>query len=314
MPEISDPRERPAPSANAGTHDRAAYRPWLMSVGALTLAFIWPLVRLAQLAAGHAEYSHILIVPAVSAFLLWRIRSQPFTRRRDAATGVAAAVVALALLLGYARLARDGTALATADALALTTGAYVAGVVAVTAWVMGRAFLRHAAFPLAFLVFMVPIPDRLVVPLESFLQYGSAAVAYALLSLVGTPVLREGLLFHVPGISIEIAPECSGIRATLALFITSLVAGYVLLRSNRNRVLLAALVVPIALLRNGFRVFTIAEMCVHLGPQEIDSPIHHKGGPLFFVLFLIPFLVILRWMMNTEKEKSEPAPPPASEP
>jgi exosortase/archaeosortase family protein len=54
-------------------------------------------------------------------------------------------------------------------------------------------------------------------------------------------------------------------------------------------------------LRNGFRIFTIGELCVHIGPEMIDSPIHHKGGPLFFALSLIPFFILLTWLHRSER-------------
>ncbi len=60
-------------------------------------------------------------------------------------------------------------------------------------------------------------------------------------------------------------------------------------------------VIPLAVLRNGFRVFTIGELCVHIGPQMIDSPIHHQGGPLFFILSLVPFLLLLYLLIRSER-------------
>ena len=65
------------------------------------------------------------------------------------------------------------------------------------------------------------------------------------------------------------------------LFITSLVAGYFFLRSPGKRTALTLAVVPLALLRNGFRIFTIGQLCIHIGPEMINSPIHRRGGPCF---------------------------------
>jgi exosortase/archaeosortase family protein len=60
-------------------------------------------------------------------------------------------------------------------------------------------------------------------------------------------------------------------------------------------------VIPLALLRNGFRVFVLGELCTHIGPQMIDTPIHHQGGPLFFALSLIPFFLLLVWLRKSER-------------
>jgi exosortase/archaeosortase family protein len=85
-----------------------------------------------------------------------------------------------------------------------------------------------------------------------------------------------------------------------------------LLRRPWKRAVLCLAVIPLALLRNGFRVFVLGELCVHVGPQMIDSPIHHHGGPLFFVLSLVPFFLLLYWLKRTEA-KDAALPPPNSD-
>src|SRR3989441_5536758 len=91
-----------------------------------------------------------------------------------------------------------------------------------------RAF-RKGLFPVLFLFLMVPIPDSLLSQVIFWLQSGSAEVSHALFELLGVPVLQEGFIFSLPGINIEVAKECSGIPSSLALFITSLLAGHLFL-------------------------------------------------------------------------------------
>jgi exosortase C (VPDSG-CTERM-specific) len=148
---------------------------------------------------------------------------------------------------------------------------------------------------------MVPFPVALRTALETFLQYGSAAVAYGFFKLSGMAVFRDGLVFQLPGFSLQVAPQCSGIHSSVALFITSLVAGYLFLRTPWKQATLAIAVIPLALLRNGFRVFTIGTLCVRVGPEMIDSYIHRHGGPIFFVLSLVPFFLLLLWLAKSER-------------
>jgi exosortase C (VPDSG-CTERM-specific) len=166
---------------------------------------------------------------------------------------------------------------------------------------LGPETMRRATFPLTLLLFIIPFPDPLLQAIVSFLQHRSADVAAGLFSLSGMPFLRRDTFFRIPGMLLEVAPECSGIRSTLVLFITSLVAGYLFLRSPWRRAALAIAVVPLALLRNGFRVFAIGELCVHVGPEMIHSPIHKRGGPLFFALSLIPFFLLLLWLRRNDR-------------
>ncbi len=131
------------------------------------------------------------------------------------------------------------------------------------------------------------------------------AVAAALLFAVsGSTVFREGLVFQLPGITLQVAQECSGIRSSLVLFITSLVAGKLFLQSPWRKLFLTAFVIPLAIVRNGFRVFTLGWLCVHISPNLIDSPIHHRGGPLFFLLSLVPFFLFLLWLRRGEGQRS----------
>ena len=142
--------------------------------------------------------------------------------------------------------------------------------------------------------------------IEAGLQQGSAAVANVFFTIADTPMVNDGLVFRLPGIQIEVAPECSGIHSTVVLFITSLLAGHYFLRRPWKRVVLCLIVIPLALLRNGFRVFVIGELCVHVGPQMINSVIHRRGGPLFFLLSLIPFFYLLFYLRRGDQSKPEP--------
>jgi exosortase C (VPDSG-CTERM-specific) len=164
--------------------------------------------------------------------------------------------------------------------------------------------LRPLVFPLGFLIFMVPMPTHLLTLVESVLQHGSATAALVMFEIAGTAVFRHELIFQLPGIALEVAPECSGIRSTLALFITSTAAAYLYLRTPWKRVALVAVVLPLALLRNGFRVFVIGELCVHISPDMIHSYIHRHGGPIFFLLSLIPFSIVLWLLVRSERKRS----------
>ena len=69
--------------------------------------------------------------------------------------------------------------------------------------------------------------------------------------------------------------------------------------------MLVLVVIPLALLRNGFRIFVIAQLCVRIGPQMIDSPIHRHGGPVFFVLSLVPLFLLLVYLSKRELRKEQ---------
>ena len=272
----------------------------LALVGALlVVGYSGVLFRLARLAWSSDLYSYILLVPLISGYLVWIQRKQLARPAEPSpALGVCAGALGVALLLLDSNSESGPSAV---DSIALGTASLLLVGTAAAAWLLGSACLRRLAFPLGFLALMVPIPTPIVGRIEHLLQAGSAAVAYTFFRISGTPVYFERLAFQLPGISIEVAPECSGLRSTLALLMTSLVAAHLLLRSNWRRTALIAAVIPLALLRNGFRVYVIGQLCVSIGPEMINSYIHRRGGPYFFLLSLVPLLAVLLVLMKSER-------------
>jgi len=273
----------------------------------LLAAFARPLFGLINYAAGSELYSYILLIPFVSAYLLYLRRDQ---LPKTLVTGVPLAVVSLAAGLGVLVLiywldfVRQRPS--DNDRLALLTLSFLCLLAAGGFFFFGRGWMRAAAFPLAYLIFMVPMPDAMADALETASKYASAEVANLLFHLSGTPFLRAGLIFQLPNITIEVAQECSGIRSSWVLLMTSILAANLFLKTRCRRFALIALVIPLAILRNGFRILVIGLLCVNVGPQMIHSLIHRRGGPLFFVLSLIPFFLVLWWLRKGDVRTRQP--------
>jgi exosortase C (VPDSG-CTERM-specific) len=311
------PNKVPA-QPTTGTRDTPVSNPvalrWLaLAAIALIVCFSGPLYHLVGFALKNDLYSHILLVPFVSLYLIWIKRPelpQPSAPNRlIAGIFLALGIIVLAVSWGASP---SGMGMAEDDYLAPRILSFLFFLIGTAAWMLGRATLRTVAFPLAFLIFMVPFPTVVRSGLETFLQHGSAEAANVLFKLGGTAVFYRDLLFSLPGINLEVAPECSGIRSTLALFITSVIAGHIFLRTPWKCAVLTLAVIPLAIVRNGFRIFTIGELCVRISPDMINSYIHRKGGPIFFVLSLIPFYFLLRLLAKSEPSRQEPmSTPPA---
>ena len=280
---------------------RAQNQKFALAVAVLVLAFAVPLWKLFRFAIADDFYSYIPLLPLVSGYLAW-LQKSTLSDRSEPARGLAALfwLAGGAALAGYFWISRSAPAPGLENRLAPVTLAWLLFLTSAGCWFLGGARMRALTFPFGLLLCMIPFPTALRDGIEIALQHGSAAVADWLFTLAGLPFLREGMLFNLPGISMKVAPECSGIHSTWILFITSLVAGQMILRHPWKRAVLCLAVIPLALLRNGFRVFVLGELCVHIGPRMIDSPIHHRGGPLFFVLSLVPFFLLLYFLKKTE--------------
>jgi exosortase len=148
---------------------------------------------------------------------------------------------------------------------------------------------------------MIPLPDAAIYRIETASVFASADVSAWLFRATGTPLLRDGTILALPGIVLRVAQECSGIHSSWVLFITSLVASHLFLHSPWRRLILVTFVIPLAIVRNSFRILVIGLLCVHVGPHMIDSVIHHRGGPIFFALSLIPLVLLLAWLRRQER-------------
>jgi len=266
--------------------------------------FAMPLTGLARLTLHSELYSHILLIPFVSVYLGWVNRNNlPPDSNPDRKLASLPFATGLLLLVSYYFSPRWGLELVPVDSLAWTTLSFLCLFVAVCFSCVGKSALRSLAFPLAFLIFCVPFPVFVRDAIEAFLQHRSADAAELLFGLVGTPLLRNGVDFQLPGFRLQVAPECSGIRSTLVLFISSLVAGYLFLRTPWKRALFALVVIPLGIFRNALRIVTIGELCVRVDPSFIDSAIHRRGGPVFFIISLAPFLLLLYCLRKTDVRK-----------
>jgi exosortase C (VPDSG-CTERM-specific) len=290
----------------AGRLSPAGLRRLVVAMAVLLICFVAPLCHLAVFAAGSALYSHILLVPLISAYLVWlRRRSLPADPDPPRQLAGFALITGVMVLAGYWLAVGSAVTLSEEDSLALTTLSFVLFFVGVCCLFIGREMLRVIAFPLVFLFVMVPFPTFLREWIELMSQHGSAIAADAMFRLSGMPIVWEGLGFQLPGIQLHVDPECSGIHSSLVLFLTGLLAGHLFLRKPWSRVVLAVAVIPLALLRNGFRIFVIGQLCVHIGPDMLYSAIHRQGGPLFFALSLVPFFLLLMVLRKLDRAVKE---------
>jgi exosortase C (VPDSG-CTERM-specific) len=263
--------------------------------------FLW---TLGHFALGSQLYSYLLLIPFVCAYLFNTVAT-PLESREPAVAQASALLVVEGLLLlawlgGRPEDPQAGLAL---GALCLVVAIWICALLS-----LGWQGCRQRLFPLVFLLLIAPLPTSMEAGLETLLQHGSAEVADLLFHVSGLTYFRDELSFQLPGIRLLIAPECSGIHSSIVLFVVSLVAGFLFLSSAWKRALLTVLVLPLALLRNGFRVWVLGELCVHIDPSMIDSPIHHHGGPIFFAISLVPFLWLLYLLRKSEQQGTARTP------
>lgn len=257
-------------------------------------------------------HSHIILVPPVSAWILWNIRASAPTDYRISWHWAVLLVVSGGLLMVLSSSADAVVSWSRNDLLAARVAAFLSFAYAGGFVFLGCQWMKAVAFPACFLLFLIPLPDPAVAVFEVGLMRASATVSAALFHLMGVPVFRNGQILELPGMVLEVAQECSGIRSTWVLLITGTLASYLLLESSWKRLLLIAVVVPLGILRNGARIVVIGYLCVRHGPEMIDSWIHSEGGPYFFLASLVPLFGVLWWLRRKERSVHAPNEPQAA--
>jgi len=261
---------------------------------AISVALFWnPLRAIASLSWTDDRYSHLLLIPVISALLLYLERVKIFSLPKDRLGA------GFPLLLGAAAIyAISFTRLAASERLTLAILSTAMVWTAIFAFCYGSRALRAAAFPLGFLAFMVPIPESVLNWMVHVLQTASADVSAVLFHAIGMPSFRRGFRFLLPGLQIEVATECSGIRSTTALVLASVLAGYVLLRSPSRRIVFTLAAIPIGIFKNAVRIVSLSYLGVYVDRAYLEGKLHHQYGGLVFsslsMLLVIPLLMLLR--------------------
>jgi len=272
-----------------------------MFAGALLLLFFSHLQQLILFSFSQEHYSHIVLIPFVSLYLFFGDRKQVFSRvHYSTRTGV---TLVVAGILIYLVTLNWGQQLNQNDFLCLIMVSFLAALLGGFISCYGISAIRAASFPLLFLLFMIPIPSPLLDRIVSELQWGSAWATAWLFTLTDVPFLREGLIFALPGLTIEVAKECSGIRSSMALVICGFLAGHFFLRRGWQKGFLMLVIVPLTVLKNGVRIVTLSLLYIYVDEGFMTGNLHQRGGIVFFLMalaFLMPLLWILRRIGETK--------------
>jgi len=263
---------------------------------AASIAIFWrPLTALVHFALENGNASHVLLIPFISGLVLFHERKQIF-HCVSYDFLVAGILFFLAIFLNGWAL-RSGANWSLANRLTVYTLALVLVWIAGFSFFFGRVALNTGRFPFLFLFLSVPLPDFLLNQIVFFLQKGSTEITAALFDLTGVLYLREGFVFHLARVNIEVARECSGIRSSMALFTLGMLVGHFALRSFWRQSSFVLFGIFVMIVKNGVRIVTLTLLATYVDPQFLYGNLHREGGVVFFVLGLLMLLPIL-WLLQ----------------
>lgn len=223
------------------------------------------------------NYSHGFVVPAAFVWMVWERRDK-LEHARISPRFWALGIVMLALVQLVVGTWGAENFTAHSSFLVLLCGMVL--------FLAGSAVFRIVAFPLAWLLFMIPLPAIVFYAITFPLQLVASRMAVGILDLIGVPSMREGNVLYLANFTAGVAEACSGIRSLMSILAFAVLIGYLLKMSARSRWLLAATSVPIALVINSARVAVTGLIGNYWGSQHAEGFFHTFSGWILFVVCL----------------------------
>ena len=256
-------------------------RLWVWSViliGLILLLYAEVIKSLVVQWGTDADYGYGFFVPLFSGYILWRARERwTKVEIKPSNFGFVVIVGAIALLL----LGSLGAELFTSRFSLLVL---LAGMILFLA---GWKMLRAVSFPLGYLIWMIPMPVIIYNQITFPLQLIASRFATAWLELAQVPVLRDGNILIMSNYSLEVVEACSGIRSLMTLMALAVAYGYLVSPRRWVRYVLAAFMVPIAIVTNAIRIMGAGLMAHRFGPAAAEGFLHQFSGWAIFLAALL---------------------------
>jgi exosortase len=242
------------------------------------------------------NFSHGFLVPLFSLFLVWQ------DRKRLSELPLRPSWFGLVVMAGAMMQLVVGTLGAE---LFLSRSSLILLIAGMVIFFLGWGYFRALLFPIGFLFLMIPIPSILFNQITIPLQFLASTMAGGLVEWLGVPVLRQGNIIQLPGMTLEVAEACSGIRSLMSLTTVAVIYAYFLETKLLPRVLLSISAVPIAVIANGLRVTGTALLAFYWDKEAAEGFFHNFSGWLIFVLSLL-MLFGLQGLMGWVRKRRQP--------
>ena len=231
-------------------------------------------------------YSHGFLVLLVSGFFAWQaLRGiEPSEERYPAPYQKGLFVFAFGLLI-YA----IGFITLFPFLMALSFLFTLSGLIL---YFYGKPLMNTLLFPIAYLIFAIPLPAELLDLLGYQLQALSARYPTALLALLGIPVTRVGAEIHLADAAFTIGLPCSGMNSLIALLALAVLFIYLLQCSWYRKLALLCSAVPIAIFANITRVTALLLIAYRYGAEAATGFYHTLFSPLLFIIAFICLIAL----------------------
>jgi exosortase len=256
------------------------------------------LAALIRLAYIDDRYVYILLAPLISVLLFVRVWKKLSSVSRYCPTlGIPLVLSGVVLFL---KTNREPLVGAGAGCPPMSIAAIVFFCVGSFISFYGPEGFRISIAPWCFLSLVAPLPASLLDRLVVFMQDQSANVASISFQFIGIPAFRNGVRFSLPGIDIEIAQQCSGIRSAIALVLATSLAAHIMLRSYSKRTFVTLLSIPFVICKNAIRIVTLSWLGVYVDREFLFGKLHRNSGLVFSMLDVVALVAVLTMLQRSE--------------
>lgn len=267
---------------------------WLSGLAVIFIAVFLPVWE--NLLSGlYDDYSAGLLVLPLCLYLVWG--KKDVLRRTKILPSNWGLVLTIFSLLLYVIGYRGGI-------VTLASFSMILALVGMILYLFGFAVLRTLAFPLAFLLFMVPVPSQIYVsltfPLQLFVTKASVWIAEAL----NVPVIRQGNVINIPGKTLEVVAACSGLRSLIYLAMWAALVGFYSLKSYLGKIVLFLFSIPAAIFMNIVRISSVVLAFYFMKIDLSVEPIHDCFGFFVFAIACALIYLVSRGLSLWDKSKN----------
>lgn len=236
-------------------------------------------------------YNHVLLIPAVLAWLVWLRRAE---LRQVAPSGWWPGLLWLggSLLVWLVGRALEVNLIAQAGVV----GAFQGATVAIFGWRVAILL----AFPLVYALFLVPFGDELIPVLQAL----TARMAIAFTHLSGVPAVIDGLLIDTPAGRFVVAEECAGVKFLIAMIALCVLVGWTGFRTWKPRLVLVMGAAVISIVANGIRAWGTIFAAQHIGIERAGGFDHIVYGWVFFAVVIAAVLGLAWRHFDREPEQA----------
>lgn len=255
----------------------------LLVVLAALIGLYFPvLVLMAKDWSTNDNYSHGFFIPLISGYMVYAMKDE---LRRIALRPANWGLIFLLAGLGQLYIARVGSE------YFLQRTSLILVLLGTILFLLGTAITKKVLLPLAYLLFMVPLPaiiwNKIAFPMQLF----SSAVTENVVRLIGIPIFREGNVLHLAQTTLEVVDACSGLRSLTTMFALGAALAWFSDFPSWKKWLLFFAAAPVAIFANIVRLTATAGLASVYGEKVAQGFLHDFSG-LFTFVFGLALLVM----------------------